>query len=111
MGLIKREIHSIEVNQLADGLRALAHPARLAILTRISQSDSCICTDLSKELGLAQATVSQHLRALKDANLIQGSIEGNSMCYCIEPGQVQKLATEISELMNRFLQNAPGACC
>jgi DNA-binding transcriptional ArsR family regulator len=83
MGLTKTEIFTEEQNQLAVALKAIAHPARIAILQQIINARACICGDLVTELGLAQATVSQHLRELKSAGIIQGTIEGVSVCYCI----------------------------
>src|ERR1700679_2263207 len=85
MGLTKTEIFTDEQNELAVLLKALAHPARIAILEQIINAKACICGDLSTELGLAQPTISQHLKELKNAGLIQGTIEGVSVCYCIEP--------------------------
>lgn len=85
MGITKKEIFTDEQNQLATLLKAMAHPARIAILQRILISSTCICGDLVDELGLAQATISQHLKELKNAGIIQGTIEGVSICYCIEP--------------------------
>src|SRR3546814_16296012 len=85
MGLTKSEIFSAEQNRLAQLLKALAHPARIAILQHLIKINTCICGDLVEELGLAQATISQHLKELKNAGLIQGTIEGVSVCYCINP--------------------------
>lgn len=85
MGLTRTEIFTEEQNQLASWLKALAHPARIAILQRILISNTCICGDLVDELGLAQATISQHLKELKNAGIIQGTIDGVSVCYCINP--------------------------
>jgi predicted transcriptional regulator len=85
MGITKSEIFTEEQNQLAVLLKAMAHPARIAILQHIISANACICGDLVEELGLAQATISQHLKELKTAGLIQGTIEGASVCYCINP--------------------------
>ena len=85
MGLTKSEIFTEKQNRLATMLKALAHPARIAIVQHIIKSDTCICGDLVEELGLAQPTISQHLKELKNAGLIQGTIEGTSVCYCIDP--------------------------
>lgn len=85
MGLTKVEIFSEKQNKLATMFKALGHPARVAILQHIIKSNACICGDLVEELGLAQPTISQHLRELKNAGLIQGTIEGTSVCYCIDP--------------------------
>lgn len=108
MGLTKSEIFSAEQNQLAQLLKALAHPARIAILQQIMKSNTCICGDLVEELGLAQATISQHLKELKNAGLIQGTIEGVSVCYCINPTTWKMLEKETSGFLASF---KPGTNC
>src|ERR1700740_1663700 len=85
MGLTKTEIFTDEQNRLAVQLKAIAHPARIAILQQLIKANACICGDLVEELGLAQPTISQHLKELKNAGLIQGTVEGTSVCYCISP--------------------------
>jgi DNA-binding transcriptional ArsR family regulator len=85
MGLTKSEIFTERQNKLAGMMKALAHPARIAIVQHLIRSNACICGDLVDELGLAQPTISQHLKELKMAGLIKGTIEGTSMCYCIDP--------------------------
>jgi DNA-binding transcriptional ArsR family regulator len=85
MGITKTEIFNEKQNKLAQMMKALGHPARIAILQHLIKSQACICGDLVDELGLAQATISQHLKELKNAGLIQGTIEGTSVCYCIDP--------------------------
>ena len=84
MGLTKTEIYSERQNRLALMLKAIAHPARIAILQHLLRAQTCICGDLVDELGLAQATISQHLKELKGAGIIKGTIEGTSVCYCID---------------------------
>ena len=84
MGLTKTEIFSDKQNKLAVMMKALAHPARIAIIQQLLKTNACICGDLVDELGLAQATISQHLKELKNAGLIKGTIEGTSVCYCID---------------------------
>jgi len=84
MGTTKSEIFTPRQNALASLLKALAHPARIAIIQHLIKADACICGDLVDELGLAQATISQHLKELKNAGLIKGTIEGASVCYCID---------------------------
>jgi predicted transcriptional regulator len=84
MGTTKTEIFSDKQNKLAQMMKALAHPARIAIIQHLVKSQACICGDLVEELGLAQATISQHLKELKNVGLIQGTIEGTSVCYCID---------------------------
>ena len=84
MGLTKTEIFTEKQNRLAAMMKALAHPARIAIIQHLIKAQACICGDLVEELGLAQATISQHLKELKNIGLIKGSIEGVSVCYCID---------------------------
>jgi len=109
MGLTKTEIFTEEQNALAVMLKAVAHPARIAILQQIIKANACICGDLVEELGLAQATISQHLKELKNAGLIQGTIDGVSVCYCIEPKAWAKLEKELSHLFQSY--NNPKTCC
>jgi predicted transcriptional regulator len=84
MGATKTEIFTEKQNRLAQMMKALAHPARIAIIQQLLKANVCICGDLVDELGLAQATISQHLKELKNVGLIQGNIEGTSVCYCID---------------------------
>ena len=84
MGLTKAEIFTDKQNKLASMMKALGHPARIAIIQHLIRSQACICGDLVDELGLAQATISQHLKELKNVGLIKGTIEGTSTCYCID---------------------------
>lgn len=101
MGLTKSEIFTAEQNQLASLFKVLAHPARVAILQYITQQESCICNDLVEELGLAQATISQHLKELKNAGIIQGTIEGKSVCYCINNEVWQKITANINVFFDK----------
>ena len=107
MGVTKTEIFTAEQNSLAVLLKALAHPARIAILQQIIKANACICGDLVDELGLAQPTISQHLKELKNAGLIQGTIEGVSVCYCINPA----VWDELKEQMGLFFNSYNPACC
>ncbi len=109
MGLTKTEIFTDEQNELAVLLKAIAHPARIAILQQIIKANACICGDLVDELGLAQATISQHLKELKNAGLIKGTIEGVSVCYCIEPKAWEKLEKELNNLFKSYIE--PKTCC
>lgn len=98
MGLTKSEIFTAEQNQLAALAKVLGHPARIAILEHLLQINRCVCGDLVSEIGLAQPTISQHLKELKNAGLIKGSIEGTSVCYCID----QQKWNDAREMINRF---------
>ena len=109
MGLTKTEIFTKKQNHLAVMLKALAHPARIAILEHIIKANACICGDLVNELGLAQATISQHLKELKNAGLIQGTIEGVSVCYCIEPKAWTKLQGELHVFFQSYKD--VSTCC
>lgn len=83
MGLTKSDKFTKEQNDLAILAKALGHPARVAIIQYLAKSQSCVCGDIVQELPLSQSTVSQHLKELKNAGLIKGTIEGPSVCYCI----------------------------
>ncbi|HVW99777.1 MAG TPA: metalloregulator ArsR/SmtB family transcription factor [Candidatus Babeliaceae bacterium] len=85
MGTTKNDLFTKKQNEIAAMAKAIAHPARIAILQRLLKANACICGNLVDELGLAQATISQHLKELKNVGLIQGTIEGTSICYCINP--------------------------
>ena len=84
MGATKTDHFTEQQNQIATIAKALGHPARIAIIEYLLKVDACICSDIVDELPLAQPTVSQHLKELKNAGLIKGNIEGNSICYCID---------------------------
>ena len=109
MGLTKTQIFTEEQNALATALKAMAHPARIAILQQIINSKACICGDLVDELGLAQATISQHLKELKTAGIIQGTIEGVSVCYCINPVVWEKLGEQLSSFFAAY--DLKDTCC
>jgi predicted transcriptional regulator len=85
MGTTKTDLFTKEQNDIAAMAKAIGHPARIAILQYLLKKNTCVCGDLVEELGLAQATTSQHLKELKNIGLIQGNIEGVNTCYCIEP--------------------------
>ena len=101
MGTTKSEIFTDEQNKLATLFKVLGHPARVAILQYIIKQNACICTDLVDELGLAQATISQHLKELKKIGIIQGSIEGKSVCYCIDEKVWASIQNEFSCFFNQ----------
>lgn len=84
MGATKTEHFTQKQNQIATIAKALGHPARIAIIEYLLKVNECICGDIVNELPLAQPTVSQHLKELKNAGLIKGNIEGNAICYCID---------------------------
>ncbi len=94
MGITKTEIFTAKQNKLATVLKALAHPARIAIIQHLVKAEHCICGDLVEELGLAQATISQHLRELKNIGIIKGCVEGTSVSYCIDEKVWQQVKKE-----------------
>ncbi|WP_026838638.1 ArsR/SmtB family transcription factor [Gillisia sp. JM1] len=85
MGVTKSEIFTEQQNKIALIAKAFGHPARVAILQHLFKMQTCICGDLVNEIGLAQPTISQHLKELKNLGLIKGNVEGTSVCYCINP--------------------------
>jgi len=110
MGLTKTDNYTTEQVELAKMIKALGHPARIAILQSIIQAEKCICGDLVTEIGLAQSTISQHLKELKSIGLIQGTIEGTSMCYCINDITWNRLKDQMNSLFTSV--NCDGnSCC
>ena len=106
MGLSKTESFGVRQNRIADLARALAHPARVAILEYLSGQDACVCGDIVEQLPLSQSTVSQHLAELKRVGLIKGEIEGPRVCYCID----RKAWDEAKEMLTEFLTNVKDCC-
>lgn len=109
MGATKKDIFNEEQNRLATVLKALAHPARIAILQYIIKQDACICNDLVQELGLAQATISQHLKELKNIGIIKGNIEGTSVCYCIDEKAWKQIKIELNHFFADTIKTEE--CC
>lgn len=108
MGVTKTDGYTDEQNSLATALKALAHPARIAIVEHILSVNSCICGDIVEVLPLSQPTISQHLKELKSAGIIKGRIEGNAICYCIDEDGFAILKTFINQLDRSFSENK---CC
>ena len=109
MGLTRIDNYTTEQIDLAQMLKVLGHPARIAIVQSIIRSDKCICGELVTEIGLAQSTISRHLNELKYAGIIQGTIEGTSVCYCINSEVWNLLKGSLNELMNAVDAN-PNCC-
>ncbi|MGD9507728.1 MAG: ArsR/SmtB family transcription factor [Geminicoccaceae bacterium] len=93
---------------LADRLKALAHPARLAILRTLARRGACVCGEVVEVMPLAQATVSQHLKILKDAGLVQGRIDGRNSCYCLDPDGIEALRATLETLLGELSVDAAG---
>ena len=110
MGATKTEHFSKKQNAIAIIAKALGHPARLAILEYLMTVDTCICGDIVNELPLAQPTVSQHLKELKNAGIIKGSIEGSSICYCIDEEVLIELQNYFQNITNRLVKKKSNCC-
>jgi ArsR family transcriptional regulator len=94
-----RPIEGVEADEELAALgKAIGHPARIQILRILARKSGCICGDIVDELPLAQSTVSQHLKVLKDAGLIRGDVDGPRICYCIEPRSLRRLKALIGGL-------------
>lgn len=106
MGVSKTELFSAQQNRIAKMAKAIGHPARIAILEYLIKKGSCVCGDLVLELPLSQATISQHLKALKEAGIIQGNVDGVYRCYCINQKACSSLINSVSQLFSK-LKN----CC
>lgn len=110
MGATKTERFTAKQNAIATLAKALGHPARIAIMDYLMKVDDCICGDIVNELPLAQPTVSQHLKELKNAGLIKGSIEGNAICYCIDEIALEKLQNYFATISKK-LDKKKKKCC
>lgn len=106
MGVSKTEGFNAEQNRLAEIAKALGHPARIAILQEIMQKDRCICNDLVDKLPLSQATISQHLKALKKVKLIKGEVEAPRICYCIN----KETWESVQRSWHSFFESVKGCC-
>ncbi|MBB6609697.1 winged helix-turn-helix transcriptional regulator [Pontibacter sp. Tf4] len=99
MGLTKTENFTEKQNDIAKLLKALGHPARIAIIEHLLKMKTCVCGDLVSELPLAQATVSQHLKELKNVGIIKGTVEGNAVCYCLDENAFDYLKGYFSNIL------------
>ena len=102
MGLTKSYHFTAKHNKLATYTKALAHPARIAILQFLAKRKTCMCGDIVEELPLSQSTISQHLKELKEAGLIKGEIDGAKVCYCINEKEWQKARASLNQLFNSY---------
>lgn len=110
MGLTKTEYFTDKQNAIANMAKAFGHPARVAIMEHLLKVDSCICGDIVNELPLAQSTISRHLKELKEAGLIKGSIDGTSICYCIDKKNMAKLMHYFNACYRR-MNPKQNECC
>ena len=109
MGATKTDLFTKQQNDIANMAKAIAHPARIAILQQLLKKNACVCGGLVEELGLAQPTISQHLKELKNTGIIQGTVEGTSVCYCLNP----KVWRQYKDLFNNFFKDVSkeATCC
>jgi ArsR family transcriptional regulator len=111
MAFHKKESFTQRDQELAEFAKAIAHPARIAILKVLAQRNECVCGEIVDALPLAQSTVSQHLKELKNAGLIEGSVDGPRSCYCINWKAFAKFMNEFSVLFNNLKIKYEKACC
>tara|TARA_R110002050_G_scaffold129000_1_gene250434 strand:+ start:32028 stop:32360 length:333 start_codon:yes stop_codon:yes gene_type:complete len=110
MGVTKTDLFTKEQNEISRIAKALAHPARVAIIDYLLKSNACINGDLVAELGLAQATISQHLKELKKIGIIHGTIEGVSVSYCINPVRWAEIKALFNRVFDQYYE-APSCDC
>ena len=111
MAFNKKEEFTHKEQSLAAFAKALSHPARIAILNVLAKRNECICGEIVEVLPLAQSTVSQHLKELKNAGLIDGSVDGPRTCYCINWKAFEKFNTEFNSLFDTLKTKNEKACC
>jgi DNA-binding transcriptional ArsR family regulator len=109
VGATKTEHFTNKQNSIATITKALGHPARIAIIEYLVKVDTCICGDIVNKLPLAQPTISQHLKELKNAGLIKGNIEGNTICYCIDWKAIEKLQNYFASISMKMEKK--NNCC
>ena len=111
MAFHKKEEFTVKEQELAAFAKAMSRPARIAILKILAQRNECICGEIVDVLPLAQSTVSQHLKELKEAGLINGSVDGPRSCYCINWKAFDKFNQEFSFLFSKLKLQQEKACC
>jgi len=111
MGISKTELFTPEQNEIANIAKAFSHPARIAIIQYLIKANACINGDLVQELGLAQATISQHLKELKDAQIIQGTIEGSKINYCLNVQRLNEIKDQFNPMIEQIFKLNENNCC
>jgi len=111
MPITKIEEFKTKEIRLSKWAKALAHPARVAILRTLAERNACICGEIVEVMPLAQATVSQHLKELKDAGLVKGTVEGPSSCYCLNGEMINELAQDLNKLFDELLSGCAASSC
>ncbi|MGL1887578.1 MAG: metalloregulator ArsR/SmtB family transcription factor [Reichenbachiella sp.] len=110
MGITKTEMFTDQQNEIAQFAKVFGHPARVSILQHLFKIDTCVCGDLVNEIGLAQPTISQHLKELKHLGLIKGNVEGTSVCYCIDKDNWATMKIVLSQFINQDLTEKQPSC-
>jgi DNA-binding transcriptional ArsR family regulator len=110
MGLIKTEMFTDEQNEIALFAKVFGHPARVFILQHLFKIKSCVCGDLVSEIGLAQPTISQHLKELKYLGLIKGNVEGTKVCYCVNVENWTKMKETMLQFLNQDVSKTEDCC-
>lgn len=111
MAITKAKLFEKNQKRTAELMKALGHPARVAIIELLAEQDTCICGDITKELPLAQSTVSQHLKALKKAGIIKGEIDGVRTCYCLHEKGIKEISELFTPLVKKLTTSTEGECC
>lgn len=109
MGITKAEEFTVKQNKIAKYMKALGHPARVAILEVLLKKQNCICGDIVEELPLSQSTVSQHLKELKESGLIKGDIDGVKVCYCIDEKEWETANSYLHTFFGSYIKR--NKCC
>ncbi len=94
----------------AAAAKLLSHPARISIVQYLSDKTACLTSDLSDMLPLSRPTVHQHLKALKEAGWVKGTIEGDKLCYCLDPDVIAEQTATLNAIVGQC-QALPGSCC
>jgi ArsR family transcriptional regulator len=110
MGAIKTGLYSQDQEDLAQLFKALGHPARIAIVQELAKNSNCQCGELVLTVGLAQSTISQHLKELKNAGIVKGSVSGDKPCYCLDRDKMQHLSDMLSGLHDMHLRQESSCC-
>ena len=110
MGLVKSEIFTDQQNQISSFAKVLGNPARVAILEYLFELNACVCGTLVEEIGLAQPTISQHLKELKNLGLIKGTVDGTSVCYCIDKKNWLAMKNVMLLFLNKDIENTTKCC-
>ncbi|MCW9708377.1 ArsR/SmtB family transcription factor [Fodinibius salsisoli] len=111
MAITKAKLFNTSQKRTSELMKALGHPARIAIIELLAERETCICGDITDELPLAQSTVSQHLKALKKAGIIQGEIDGVRTCYCLSEEGIEDLNELFVPLIKNLTTATQKNCC